>query len=375
MNLCVITPPLAHCLLLVNFLHVLEPISDNLWLITGVYPAEDIFSAKIKYNKVKNVYKKQFIIIRIFNNAYVQVQMAWLLIKHSRKINSVLFFLDGGSLVFPMIVARLLKKSPVSVVTHSSSQIAGQIKKNGQGGKFRQFILSTLEHLSHSLAFRLVVYSPSMISNMNLQKFRNKIIIAHEQYIDFNRFSCINYINDRRIIIGFVGRLSYEKGVLNLIRAIPIINQKRDDIKFTFIGDGPLKNQVNSLLTEMNLHDQVNLPGQVAHDDVYKNLNEMKLLVIPSYTEGLANVALEALACGTPVLATPVGAIPDFIKDGETGFIMENNSPQCIAQNILRAINHPGLENVVAKGHKLVEKEFAFARAVEGYRHILNELK
>jgi hypothetical protein len=67
-------------------------------------------------------------------------------------------------------------------------------------------------------------------------------------------------------------------------------------------------------------------------------------MVIPSFTEGLPNIMLEAMACGTPVLATPVGAISDIIRDSETGFIMENNSPKCIIENVNRVIGSSELE-------------------------------
>ena len=66
------------------------------------------------------------------------------------------------------------------------------------------------------------------------------------------------------------------------------------------------------------------------------------------------------MACGTPVLATSVGAIPDVIKDGETGFIMEDNSPECIAKNVRRALEHPELEKIVKNERELVEKGFVY---------------
>jgi len=83
---------------------------------------------------------------------------------------------------------------------------------------------------------------------------------------------------------------------------------------------------------------------------------------------------LEAMACGTPVLATPVGAIPDVIIDDKTGFIMESNSPECIAENVIRALNSPDLELIAENGRRFVEGVFTFEKAVKDWKGILQEI-
>ena len=83
---------------------------------------------------------------------------------------------------------------------------------------------------------------------------------------------------------------------------------------------------------------------------------------------------LEAMACGTPVLATPFGAIPDVIKDEETGFIMGNNSPKYVAEKVIRVLNDSNLDIIVKNARLLVEREFTYEAAVERYRKILKEL-
>ena len=92
-------------------------------------------------------------------------------------------------------------------------------------------------------------------------------------------------------------------------------------------------------------------------------------------TEGLPNIMLETMVCGTPVLATSVGAIPDVIIDGKTGFIMENNLPECIAENVIRVLNSPDLEQIAEGGRQFVEKHFTFAKAVENWKEVRQKIE
>jgi len=136
-----------------------------------------------------------------------------------------------------------------------------------------------------------------------------------------------------------------------------------------------LKESIEISLDTENISARVDLPGWISHDDLPKYLNQLRLLVLPSYTEGLPNIMLEAMAYGTPVLSTPVGAIPDVIRDGVTGFIMEDNSPECIARNVIRALNSSELEMIAERGRHFVEEEYTFEKTAENWTKIFQDIK
>ena len=120
------------------------------------------------------------------------------------------------------------------------------------------------------------------------------------------------------------------------------------------------------------LYDKVEVPGWISHDkDLTSYLNELKVLVLASYSEGLPAIVQEAMACGVVVLATPVGGIPDLVKDGETGFILEDDSPECIAGNIIRVSERPDLEEISHNARRLIEKEYTFNVIAEKWQHLL----
>lgn len=219
-----------------------------------------------------------------------------------------------------------------------------------------------------------MLYSPEMIKEWGLVRFKNKILIAHEHFLNFEVLKEGTSVNKRKCIVGYIGRLSREKGALNFINSLLSVINTESSVKFLVGGEGPLKEDINRYLDDHALHEKVTLYNWIPHEHIYQYLLEIKLLVVPSYTEGLPNIMLEAMACGTPVLATPVGAIPEVIDDGKTGFIMADNSAECIAKNILRALNHPRLEQIAQNGRDLVQKEFTFEKSVAGYRNIFSNI-
>ncbi len=304
---------------------------------------------------------------QVVNEVDFQLRMSYRLARLSRKVDLWIFF-GGEGLFLPMLTAKLLR-GKVALA------LAGYLEKEAE---FRRNVLykpfSLLKRINCRLADRIIIYSQRFIKGWQLERHKDKILIAHEHFLDFAKFRMQRPLGQRHSLLGYIGRLDPEKGILNFLDAIPKVLERDDDVSFLIGGDGPLRPKVEERLNQTKPNSRASFVGWIAHDDMPEYLNKLKLLILPSYTEGISNIMLEAMACGTPVLATPVGAIPDIIEDEQTGFITEDNSPECLAVNIIRALNHPKLEQIAASGRALVEKEFTYEKTTAGYRKVLHSL-
>ena len=349
-----------------NLVDILHSLSNNIHLITGndgyMFFKEDtrIHTYGIEHERGTNVFT------RILKYIYTQLNISYKLAKIARNVDIWIFFMGGETLLLPMLTAKLLRKKVLLAFAGSSIQNL----KSANDNLFKP--LKILSRINCALSNEIIVYSEKLIKELNLEKYRNKICIAHEHFLDFGKFKIRKQVDERENLVGYIGRLSEEKGVLNFVKAIPKVIKEKKDLEFLIGGDGPLRDEIEKYISKENLNDKVKLAGWIPHDELPDYLNELKLVVLPSYTEGLPNLMLEAMACGTPVLATPVGAIPDVIKGGETGFILENNSPECIAENVIRVLNHPSLDEIVKNARELVEKEFTYEATVERYKKALD---
>jgi len=308
-------------------------------------------------------------LMRIARSVTYQIKISWKLLKLVQSTDVWLFYIGGDLLVLPMVTAKLFGKKVLLVLAGSASETLLFSDKARLASVAR-----LLSRLNCSLSDNIVLYSPAFIDKWGLEHYRRKIIIAPRHILDVSQLRIKNRLEQRVELVGYVGRLSEEKGALNFARAIPLIINKRADVKFLIVGDGPLSAEITHYITANDLDDRVSLVGWVEHSEVSNYLGQLKLIVLPSYTEGLPNVMLEAMACGTPVLATPVGAISDVIKDSETGFVMEHNAPECIAANVIRALEYPHIDQVVDKANAFVKREYNYERIVQNWGDVFSAL-
>jgi len=387
-KVCVISFPMPSALVVNVFLYslveILEPICEIVYVVTSNIPKDRTFNEKIRIQDVKTAMHFRDSIrprwwstlLQFFKIIIIQLKMCWVLTKISKEIDVVIFYVGGFNLFPPVLMAKLLGKKVIISALGLGS--LGYRKTHNNRlfsiGGILSAVFSVLERANFSLSDRILVESHSVIDFLGLEKYKHKIVASGARYIDTDFFQIKKELEERKNLVGYIGRLEKGKGVMNFVKAIPLILKKQDDLEFFLGGYGPLYNVIKNELRHNKLSQKVELTGWIPHDKVADYLNELKLLVLPSYSEGLPTIILEAMACGTPVLATPVGGVPDVIKDGDTGFIMENNSPECIAENVIRALNSPNLDEIVRNACNIIKEKYTYEAAVERYREILNKI-
>lgn len=267
-------------------------------------------------------------------------------------------------LSLPIVTAKVLGKKVILNLAGSSAETLQS------SGSTLSAIANGLFRVNCLLSDILVVYSNRLISQWNLRKHRTKTIIAQMHTIDTSFLKMTTEYSKRPDMVAFIGRLSPGKGVLEFVLCMPSVLRKKPGIRFAIVGEGPLSKEVNGRLRESNLENKVIRPGWVDHNEIASWLNSCRLLVVPSYTEGLPNIILEAMACGTPVLATPVGGIQDLIEDERTGFLTTTNNPEDIAKNIVRALDSSSIETIIGNARKMTD-EYTLEKAVERWAKVI----
>lgn len=174
-------------------------------------------------------------------------------------------------------------------------------------------------------------------------------------------------------IFGTTARLTEQKGHRYLISAIPSIVRMFPDVHFVFIGDGPLRGELEGLVRQQKMESCVTFLGY--RTDVPVLLNSMDVFVLPSLYEGLPNVVLEAMASGKPVVATAVDGTPEAVIDGETGFLVPPKDPQALSRAVQAMLGKPGLIHSMGQaGRRRVEDHFTLDHEIHQFVQVFDRL-
>ena len=373
-KVCVISFPSkwkTNRLFLSDLAKILQPITKQLYLISGNLPKE-IFNNKVRSVDIGSspTFSNSFagILVSALHVLFIQTKMSLRLLRISKNVDIVIFYL-AAFYQLPLLTAKLLGKKTVLIQGNSISPEA--VLATARKHVIAKFDL-WLIHFNCTLADYIVPKAKRLACEYN--NYPNKVLLHGARFVDTDNFQSKIKLEDRENIVAYIGRLSAEKGILNFIQSIPIVLKKRNNIKFVIKGDGLLIQEIKEFIRKYPSNVCQSIEW-IPHKQLPDYLNKLKLFVLPSFiTDTTPQAIQEAMACGTPVLAGTAGDIPEMIKDGETGFILPNSSPECIASNIINSLDYPDLGNIVTNAKKLVEEEYSYEAAVERYSRILEQV-
>ena len=171
-----------------------------------------------------------------------------------------------------------------------------------------------------------------------------------------------------KVVIGSVGRLDKVKRYDLLLYAFSRLTKAI----LVLVGDGPERESLKKLASQLNIKDKVIFMGQ--RPDVEKLLSGFDIFVLPSKWEGFPLVIIEAAANGRPILASNVGGIPEFIRNGKNGWLFNGSSPELLAKKLNSLVESRSLREKLGRQAALSAQEFSLARMIEKYRQIYQSL-
>jgi glycosyltransferase involved in cell wall biosynthesis len=170
-------------------------------------------------------------------------------------------------------------------------------------------------------------------------------------------------IPDGAPLVGYIGRLSPEKGQADLLAAAAQLMPQIPQLRIALIGDGPDRDCLQRQAALLGIANRVLFTGHL--QDVRPVFRDLDVLALTSHTEGFPNVVLEALCMETPVVANDVGGVREIVEDGVTGVLLPPRSPERIAKALARVLEAPDWARSLAlHGKRVVLERFTFRARV-----------
>lgn len=171
------------------------------------------------------------------------------------------------------------------------------------------------------------------------------------------------------ILVASAGRLSPEKNQLGMIKVAGMVRHQCPDVAFVILGEGFVRAELEQHIQDLGLEDCFFLPG--FRKDLQQVLHEIDIFMLPSFTEGLPNVVLEAFAVKKPVVASRVGGTPEVVQHGISGFMAEPNETAVMADYLVQLCRNEALRKSMGEaGYINAHRNFDFSQQTLSYEDL-----
>lgn len=219
------------------------------------------------------------------------------------------------------------------------------------GGSFRRFYSRSSRPMRWLIRLTLerataVVLGQSLISVFDGIIPRDRVHVVPNGVPDLLREEIRNSAGDRPFTVLYLSLLAREKGVFDVLRAIPLIIGRAHNCRFVFAGEwyrAEEMREASDVIRRLGIGQYVEFVGVAGPTAKVMLLNAADVFVLPSYNEGQPCAILEAMSVGLPVITTNVGCIAETVIDGVNGFFVEEGSPVAIAEKVLLLHDEPAV--------------------------------
>jgi len=279
------------------------------------------------------------------------------------------------------IAALLAGRRRPPIVVHT---FHGHVLR-GYFGRFRTGVFRWLERLLAPIADALIAVSPEVRDDLvalgvaPASKFAvirlgirldDRVAAGYAAREDTRR---VMGIADGRFVVGWIGRMTGVKRADDVLRAFKLLREGEVDACLCMVGDGPDRARVEALADELGVVRDCLFPGY--QEQVGPFFAAFDVFVLPSGNEGTPVTAIEALASGRPVVATRVGGVPDVVRDGEDGFLVEPGAVEELAERLARLAGDPELRaSMGTAGRARVLPRYSVDRLIDDVDGLYREL-
>jgi len=183
-----------------------------------------------------------------------------------------------------------------------------------------------------------------------------------------------NIDQSETVRILYLGRLHEVKGLEYLIKAFSSVKDKHPNSILTIVGEGEEKERLMKMIRSSRLEDSVEFIGRVEYKETREYYQNSDIFVLPSLSEGLPNVLMEAMACGLPSVVTHVGGNKELIKDSKGGFLVNPKSSSELSKAINELIEDPELRNDMGEFNRKRVKKYDTKRVMRKKRMTIEKL-
>ena len=333
-----------------KFLRVISAVYKNIDVIGGNLAVEPDVVAALHTWRIHRARSKAK---RLLDIAFLQIKMTCYVLKNFSSGDHVYFWI-GDKMLLPFLAAKS-KGADVRYFLY------GNVIKEGiptKAVKLSGKIIAWMANHANSVC----VESPGVLKEWD-GLIQNK---QHRCIHLYTEIPAICATTEQEPIIGMLCRLTEGKHVLESIEAFAEFCKVHPQYTLEIIGSGKQEQLCKEAIDSLGLGRCVRLLGWVDHENIVDKIQHWKYLLFPSDTEGMPNSVLEAMGCGVPVLASPVGGVRDLIMHGRNGWFLQDTSKEGILSGLNLALSaDKDYEKISSEAFKIVCERFSLASARE----------